>query len=106
MFFARTRVPCFVRKSGLGWILQQDRAWVPDVDLQRVGGAAEQRDDAVLAAFAVADEEHALPEIDVGEIESFTFADTTDRHTPPAPAGNRFLRHRRSRRLTATGRFL
>lgn len=89
-------------------LLHERWACVTDVDLQSIGGASEQRHDAILAAFAVADEEHPLPEVHVGEIEPLAFAHTQagavqqleDRPTPHPAMGVRVgMRHQAARLL-------
>lgn len=50
-----------------------------DVTLDEARGESAERHDAILFAFALAGEEHALREIDVGHIETHELADAQRR---------------------------
>jgi hypothetical protein len=66
---AREKERRFVR------VAEQPRPGLAEVATDRLGGAADERDERVLLAFAFPDDEDALAELDVGQIQPLALAD-------------------------------
>ena len=77
-------------------VAHQARTGVAEVAIDRLGGPPDERDEAVLAALAFADDEDALPELDVSDIQPLAFADAEADAVEEFEDGARALAARRA----------